>query len=521
MADNGANRGPILQWVVVLGVGLLVAAVVLSLQLIPRLDAGQKVLDGARPAFPTPRIEADVAGIAFISEDVEMADPLVTPQGGAAAEVPAVIAYVAEKEGISEAQAAKLVQEAFPHTYGLLTALPLSAVSEEIPKLEEFLEGALKVSPEELTAALSENFPAITQAITNLPTVTAGWNQIPEIEGLTRFNGEPVQSVPQLRDYFQQDLIPAVGAQQKNFESLDGTSKVNWVAKVLLVIAIIVILFAAVMIARNLWGSPSRGERIAAASVVPVVGVVVVGLVLALALIPRVDHGQKLLNGLQPAFEEARVKGDRTGIEMVSAIVNTEDPIMTPEGGAAGEVPELIAFVAKGTGLSEEEVVAALQENFPHTLGLLQALPLSAVSEELPAVEEFLAPALPAVPHLAQTIEHAPTVTGGWNEVPGMTAETTNFANEPIKTTPQVRDYFSEDVIPVLEDQQGNYEELTSISKIGFIGWLVFAVGIVVILYGAIMVCQAAGLFQRFQRGGEGRPDMASQTRDGVQGMSM
>ncbi len=518
MADKAANRGPILQWVVVLGVGVLVATVVLALQLIPRLDAGQKVLDGARPVFPTPRIEADVAGINFISEDVEMADPIVTPQGGAAEEVPAVIAYVAEKEHVSEAKAVELVKETFPHTFGLLEALPLSAVSEEIPALEEFLEGALKVSPEELTAALNENFPAITQAITNLPTVTAGWNKIPGIEGLTRFDGEPVQSVPQLRDYFKEDLIPAVGAQQKNFESLDGTSQVNWIAKVLLAIAIIVIVFAAVMIARNLWGSPSRGERVAAAAVVPIVGVVVVGLVLALALIPRVDHGQKLLNGLEPAFASARVQGDRTGIEMVSAIVETEDPIMTPEGGAAGEVPELVAFVAKGTGLSEAEVVAALQENFPHVLGLLQALPLTAVAEELPAVEEFLAPAIPAVPHLAQTIKFAPAVTAGWNEVPGMTSETTNFAGEPIKTTPQVRDYFSKDVIPVLEDQQGNYEELTSISKIGFIGWLVLAVGIVVILYGLIMVVQALGWFQR---GGEARPSIASQTRDGVQGMSM
>src|SRR5262249_43071067 len=153
-------------------------------------------------------------------------------------------------------------------------------------------------------------------------------------------------------------------------------SKVNWIAPVLLIIACIVILFAAVMIARNLWGRPGRGERIASATVVPVVGVVVVALVLALALIPRVDHGQKLLNGLQPAFAPARVHGDRTGIEMVSAIVETEDPIMPPAGGAAAEVPKLVAFVSKETGLSEAQVLAALQENFPHVTGLLLALPL-------------------------------------------------------------------------------------------------------------------------------------------------
>ncbi|MBN9624191.1 MAG: hypothetical protein J0H06_14795 [Actinobacteria bacterium] len=517
MAGKVADRSPILQWVIVLGVGLLVAAVVLSLQLIPRLDAGQKVLDGAKPAFTTPRIGADVAGINFISKDVNMADPLMTPTSGASEEVPAVIAYVAETEHISEAEAVALVQKTFPHTFGLLEALPLSATAEELPALEEFLEEALGVTPEQLTAALKENFPAITQAITNLPKVTEGWEDIPGIEGLTRFDGTPVKTVPQLRDYFKDDLIPAVGAQQSNFESLDGTSQVNWIAPVLLIIAGIVVLFAAAMIARNLWGSPSRGERIAAASVVPVVGVIVVGLVLALALIPRVNHGQKLLDGLEPAFAAQRVEGDRTGIDMVSTIVNTEDPIMTPQGGAAAEVPKLIAFVAEGTGLSEAEVVAALQKNFPHVLGLLQALPLSAVSAELPEVEEFLKPALGAVPALAQTIENAPAVTGGWNEVPDMNGAT-NFAGTPIKTAPDVRDYFSQDVVPVLENQQGNYEELTGISTIGFIGWLVLAVGIIVIAYGVLMIVLAAGWLQR---GGAARPSIASQTRDGVQGMSM
>jgi len=511
MTEKTADRGPILQWVIVGGVGVLVVAVVLALQLVPRLDAGQKVLNGARPAFTTPRIGADVAGIEFISKDVDMADPLVTPQGGGAAEVPAVIAYVAKKEGVSEAKAVEIIQENFPHTFGLLEATPLSSVSAEIPELEAFLEKALGVSPAQLTAALKENFPAITQAITNLPTVTEGWENIPGTAGLTRFDGSPVHTVPQLRNYFKEDLIPAVGAQQSNFESLDGTSSVNWIAPVLLIIAGIVILFAAAMIARNLWGSPGRGERIATAAVVPVVGVVVVGLVLAIALIPRVDHGQKLLHGLAPAFDEQRVKGDRAGIDMVSSIVDTEDPIMTPSGGAAAEVPKLIAFVAKETGLSEAEVVAALQENFPHTLGLLEALPLTEVSAELPKVEEFLAPAIPAVPKLAQTIANAPAVTGGWNQVPGMNGAT-NFAGEPIVTASDVRNYFGEDIVPVLETQQGNYEELTSVSKIGFIGWLVLAVGIVVIVYGLLMVALAAGWIfgERRSKGGATTPAPAT-----------
>ena len=487
VSKAGSNRSVTLQWVIVLVVGVLVVTVVLGLNLMSRLSDGQKVLNGAKPVFTDQRLAADVAGINIISHDVDMADPLVTAKGGGAAEIPAVVAYVAKKEHVSGAQALTLMKTAFPHTTNLLLATPLSSVTREIPGLVSFLAKALKLSPAQVLAALKTNFPALYQAVTNLPTVTSGWEHIQGINPLTRFDGTPVRSVPQLRDYFKQDLIPAVAAQQKNFQSLDGTSSVNWIAPLLLIIGIVVIVFALAMIARNLTGRVSRGESMASAAVVPVVGVVVVALVLVISLIPRVSNGQKLLDGLAPAFTKDRVLGDRAGINMVSAIVNTEDPIMNQKGGAAGEVPKLIAFVSSKTGLSQTQVVGALQTNFPAVTALLQAIPLSSVSAELPKLVKFLAPAVPAVPKLAQTIKAAPLVTGGWDKVPG-TAGTTRFNGSPIKTVPQIRDYFSDDVIPVLERQRGNYDHLTATSKIDFLGPLVLIVGLIVIAYGLMMV---------------------------------
>jgi hypothetical protein len=218
--------------------------------------------------------------------------------------------------------------------------------------------------------------------------------------------------------------------------------------------------------------------------------VIVVALVLVLALVPRTSNGQKLLDGLKPAFTVPRVKGDRAGITMVSAIVNTEDPIMTAAGGGAAEVPKLIAFVSSKTGLSQTQVLAALQTNFPHTTALLEAIPLTAVSAELPKLTALLAPAIPAVPKLAQTITAAPLVTAGWDKVPGA-AGTTRFDGTPIRTVPQIRDYFGGDVIPVLERQRRNYVHLTSTSKIDFIGPLVLIVGLIVIAYGLLMVLLA------------------------------
>lgn len=484
------NRSAVLQWVIVLGVGALVVTVVLGLNLISRLNGGQKVLNAAKPAFATQRLRADTAGINIISHDVDMADPIATPQGGGAAEIPAVVAYVAKTEHVSAAQALALMKKDFPHTTALLGAVPLSSVTAELPRLVAFLSKTLKLPPTQVVAALKQNFPAIAQAIANLPTVTSGWNHIQNINGLTRFDGTPVQTVPQLRDYFKDDLIPAVAAQQSNFQSLDGTSSLNWIAPLLLIIGIVVMVFGGLMIARNLRGGVSRTEAVATATVVPVVGVVVVALALAIALIPRVSNGQKLLDGLAPAFTQQRVAGDRAGVNMVSAIVNTEDPIMTTAGGAAAEVPKLIAFLSSKTGLSQAQVLSALQTNFPHTTALLQAIPLTAVTRELPKLVAFLAPAVPAVPRLAQTIKAAPLVTSGWDSVPG-TAGTTRFNGAPIRTVPDVQNYFSDDVIPVLEHQRGNYANLVKTSNIDFLGPLVLVVGLIVIVYGLLMVALA------------------------------
>jgi uncharacterized protein YidB (DUF937 family) len=503
-AKNGSRPG-LLQWVVVLVVGVVVVAVVLALSLIPRLDAGQKVLDAARPAFTTERLTGARGGIDIISKDVDMADAIVNPRARAADEVPQLILFVSQETGLSQAEVVAALQKNFPHTLALLQAIPLSAITDEQPALLAFLEQSLNLSQDELLAALKTNFPALTQAIVNLPTVTNGWDNIPNIDGLTRFDGTPVQSVPQLRTYFSADLIPILEAQQGNFDSLDGTSTVNWIAPLLLVVGLIVVLFAVAMIALNYMGRVSRGLATVSASVVLAVGIGVVALVLVISLVPRTSNGQKLLDALRPANTAARVHGDRVGINMVSAIVDMEDPIMTAQGGAAAEVPKLIAFVSQKTGLSQAAVVAALQKNVPHTTALLQTIPLSSVTAELPGLFAFLeqqtgqsqaelvAALQKSFPAITQAITNLPAVTNGWNDVPNLDGAT-NFAGTQITTVPNVRTYFGSDLVPVLETQRGNYEHLMSISTIDFIGPLVLAVGIIVILYGALMLFLARRL---------------------------
>ena len=505
MEDKIASRSGVLQWVIVLVVGVLVVTVVLGLNLIPRLNDGQKVLNAAKPAFAAQRLTGARAGIDLISKNADTADPLMTPRGGASAEVPKLIAFVSQKTGLAPAAVVAALQKNFPHTTALLETIPLSAVTAELPGLLAFLEKTLKVSQAQLLGAMTTSFPGLTQAITNLPTVTNGWYQIQGIGGLTRFDGTPVQSVPDLRTYFSSDLIPVLETQKGNFDSLDGTSSVNWVAPLLLVVGIIVILFALAMIALNLRGRVSRGPAVAGASVVLVVGVGVVALVLGLSLVPRVSHGQKLLNALRPVNDPARIHGDRAGITMVDAIAKTEDPLMTARGAAVAEVPKLIAFVSQKTGLAPAAVVAALQKNFPHTTALLETIPLSSVTAELPGLFAFLEKALNVsqtdllaamkanFPALTQAISNLPPVTSGWDQIPGAEGFT-RFDGTPVKSVPQVAAYFGSDVIPILETQTGNYHKLMQTSTIDFIGPLVLIVGIIVILYGLLMLFLARRL---------------------------
>ena len=505
MEDKIASRSGVLQWVIVLVVGVLVVTVVLGLNLIPRLNDGQKVLNAAKPAFAAQRLTGARAGIDLISKNADTADPLMTPRGGASAEVPKLIAFVSQKTGLAPAAVVAALQKNFPHTTALLETIPLSAVTAELPGLLAFLEKTLKVSQAQLLGAMTTSFPGLTQAITNLPTVTNGWYQIQGIGGLTRFDGTPVQSVPDLRTYFSSDLIPVLETQKGNFDSLDGTSSVNWVAPLLLVVGIIVILFALAMIALNLRGRVSRGPAVAGASVVLVVGVGVVALVLGLSLVPRVSHGQKLLNALRPVNDPARIHGDRAGITMVDAIAKTEDPLMTARGAAVAEVPKLIAFVSQKTGLAPAAVVAALQKNFPHTTALLETIPLSSVTAELPGLFAFLEKALNVsqtdllaamkanFPALTQAISNLPPVTSGWDQIPGAEGFT-RFDGTPVKSVPQVAAYFDSDVIPILETQTGNYHKLMQTSTIDFIGPLVLIVGIIVILYGLLMLFLARRL---------------------------
>ena len=137
----------------------------------------------------------------------------------------------------------------FPHVTALLKALPLSAVTAETPHLLAFLGTALHLSPAQVAAALKANFPAIFQAVTNLPFVTNGWNNIPGTAGLTNFSGAPVHSVPQMQAYLSTNVVPFLSTENADFQPVSNTwPRLPVFPPLLLVTGIIVVLFGATML---------------------------------------------------------------------------------------------------------------------------------------------------------------------------------------------------------------------------------------------------------------------------------
>lgn len=502
----------VLAWIVVVVVGALVLGLVIGLGLFKRLGAGQHVVDNLSPAFTTQRVAGTKTGVDIISTSVDTLDPVVTPTGGGAAEVPKLITFLAKTTKLSEPATLTLLNNAFPATTNLLQALPLSSVSTELPQLETFLATTLKVTPAQLASTLTTNFPHLAQAIAALPTVTNGWENVPNLNGLTRFDGSSVQTVPQLRDYFKSDVVPILPKQQTNFSRLRWFPPVGVFPILLTVIGIVVVLFGVLLLLLTLRGAVGPLVGYAAWTVVLVVGAGVLVLVFAFQLFVRLDGGQDVVKSARPAFTQTRVAADTPGIDMVSTIVDAADPILTRDGGAAAEVPKLITFVSQKTGLSEDAVKSTLLTKFPATTHLLLALPLSNVSNEIPGVLSFLEGALTAdqtqvlaalksnFPALTQAIVNLPTVTSQWNSVTGTTGFT-RFDGSPVSTVPQVRDYLKTDLVPAVAKTAPDFRKLDRSSpSLKFFPPLLTAIGVVVVVFALLMLF----LTRLFARRGKG-----------------
>lgn len=453
-------------------VGAVVLIVVLGLQLFPRLSAGQDLLDGLEPAVTPDRIATARGGVDAVSTVVEMADPLMLAGDPAAGEVPALVAFVAQGTGLSEPEVVAALAENFPHTLGLLNAIPLESVASESGELVAFLAETLAMSPEDVLAAIETNFPRLHQAIAHLPAVTSGWADVPDTPG-TLLDGGDVASVPDVMTYFSQDVIPVLESQGERLRDVSNVpGGIGRIPALLTALAVLAIVLGGIMYVVSGEGGTPRALAAPAWGAVALVGGLVLLLVFGYALFPRLSNAHLVLRDAEPVFSDDGVTTAVGGITIVSDAADTLDPIMLESGGAASEVPQLVALVAEQTGLAEADVLGILGERFPHVLGLLQALPLEAVDAEVPGLVAFLATSLGTTPDdvmaaiadnfpgLAQALVTLPTVVAQWQDVPNTPG--TSYAGGAIDSIPDVRDYFRGELIPTVGAGAEDFRELNT-----------------------------------------------------------
>ena len=233
--------------------------------------------------------------------------------------MPKLIDFIAEQTGRSSDDTQAMLKKDYPHFNGVLTSMPLAEVSAELPKLVHYLGTVLVMTPDQVDHMLQTDYPKIYQVIVNLPKLTAGWDAIPGTEKLTRSDGTPVRTMPQLRDYLGQEVVAPVERQQGNFRPLGTRGGVGFLAPLLLVLGIVVIIFGTTMVVATWRGVPRNPLRFAWA-VVPVVGVAVVGLVLGLNLFPRLIGGQEVARrhspGLRVGPNSGRSRRDRIHLDL-------------------------------------------------------------------------------------------------------------------------------------------------------------------------------------------------------------
>jgi hypothetical protein len=484
-------------WTGVVAVGVVVVALVIGLQLIPRLGAGQQVVDAASPAMTDEAVAGEIAATRLVSQYVALADPLMTRKGETDAQTRTLVRMIARRTGVSTERARAFLRREAPHTDALLRSLPFTGIARERRQLTQTLSTTLNTTPDDLQDQLARGFPRLYQTLAELPSVTSGWRAVPGAEQMTRFDGSPATTMRGVRDYLRDALVATVAAQQDRFQALAGSGGIGYVPYLLLVVGLVAIVFGLV---HARWSAVHASGRVAWGAVVAL-GVLIMLLVGALQYVPRLDGAGRMLSAFEPAFDEQRLGGLRAGSDFVEQAVRFGDPIMTPEGGATAELPMLVTFVAGRAGLTERQVRARLQKAAPRTMALLEAIPLSAVAQEVPHLVAVLSRKLGVggdrlvrtlrrrTPGLARALLAVGPVTAGWNRIPGTDGLERFDGLAPVRSAPEFAEYLGGDVVALFEAQRSHFETLADTwPRVDVLSWLVLGIGALLAIYATAML---------------------------------
>ena len=494
LLSTGASRA----WVGVALAGLVIVGLVVGLALFPRLGAGQRVIDAAAPAFADARIEGTQAGVNTISQYVDVVDPLLTRRGGGLKDAEALITLTRRKLGVSTAQVRKILRREAPRTEALTRALPLAAVAEEVTPLTTYLATILGTTQEQVGALLERDFPRISQSLTALRNTADAWYDVPGINGLTRLSADkPVRTVPGLRKYYRDDLVPLLAKDREQFRSLAGSGGVGYIPYLLLALGAAMLTMGVLQARRAKTITPGRRSW----SLVVGAGVFVLVLVLAAQYFPRLNGAQQITTDFEPVFTQERVRAAANGADSLHEAISFGAPVMTAAGGAAAEVPRLYRFIAQRTGRSTGDVRGALRRRAPRTSALLNALPLTAVADELPDLTRYLRRALRPgggdldatlrrrTPQLARVLSALAPATAQWDAIPSTDRMTRFDGLSSVRTVVQFDEYLRQDLIRVLVNEREDFQTFASKwPPVDTFAPLMLILGLTVMLYGGLMM---------------------------------
>jgi hypothetical protein len=494
-------------WMGVVVIGVVVVAVVLGLQLVPRLTAGQQVIDAAKPALTDAAVAGEVGGATLLSQVVDVADPLMTRKGHSREELGRLVSIIKNKTGVSAERARALLRREAPRTEALLRAVPLSGIAAERGRLTSYLSTTLNIASEDLQDELARSFPRIYQTLSELVAVTRGWYDVPGTEGMTGSHDKPVKTMSDVRDYIRDDVVGTAAGEKDRFHALAGSGGVGYIPWLLLAIGAGLAVFGLV---HARWSASHASGRFAWATVAAV-GVLVLIVVAALQYFPRFLGADTTIAKLEPAFAKQRVIGLRAGTDFVVQSVRFADPIMTPAGGAAAEVPKLVTFVSGRAGVSEVEVRRRLRGAAPRTMALFEAIPLSAVAEEVPHLVGVLSRKLHVggdvlvrllrkrTPGLAQAVLSIGPATAGWNAIQGTEGLTRFELGTPVRSAPEFADYLDGDVVPIFETEREHFDTLASTwPPVDAFPGIALGIGALLAIYATAMLFFAAGPATRY-----------------------
>jgi hypothetical protein len=194
-------------------------------------------------------VRGAATGADTIHEAIAFGDPIMTPRGGAAREASRLYRFVAQRTGRRPDDVRAALRDRAPRTTALLSAIPLTEVAKEVPRLLAYLRRPLRMSRKQVVAALRKRAPGLTQALVTTPDVARAWSAIPGTERMTRFDGlTPVRTMPEFDAYLRENLMPVLVSERDDFGTLaGGRPSLDTLAPVLMVTGVFLLFYGGMM----------------------------------------------------------------------------------------------------------------------------------------------------------------------------------------------------------------------------------------------------------------------------------